>query len=448
LPLIAILGLLLGAAHVAPSRAETQTAAIDATAEAAVTTTDTADSDAPTLLTEDELEVLVARIALYPDDLVAVVIASALYPIQIVEAERFLTDKESKPDLKPSDKWDGSVVSLLNYPDIVKMMSDDLGWTQQLGDAAVNQQKDVLVAIQQLRDEAVAKGVLKSDDKVEVKEESDNVVIASKDPQVVYVPTYPPEMFYVPGYVWPASIFYGPAYPSYFYPGAPYWAGFVTGAIWGAALDWNRWHAYGGNINIDVNRINNRFDVDFDKIDVNKLKNIDRNKLKNIDRSKLDMKNFDHDKLKDNLRKDARNDISNKVKDRPGDRSKLSGGGTHGDDIRKSVQQGLKDPGNRRPSGGEHARLEPGGKAGDLSKGHDRPSGKAGAKHDTRAKQPSALGEPKKGKVAQNHSSRGAASRGGGYHGGTPRHNSIASAHHGGGAVGRGGGGGGGIRRR
>ena len=48
------------------------------------------------------------------------------------------------------------------------MMSDDLEWTQSLGDALTYQQKDVLIAIQQLRDEAVAKGIIKTDDKIKV----------------------------------------------------------------------------------------------------------------------------------------------------------------------------------------------------------------------------------------------------------------------------------------
>ena len=82
------------------------------------------------------------------------------------------------------------MVSLLNYPDIVKMMSDDLEWTQALGDAIAYQQKDVLVAIQQLRDEAVAKGVIKTDDKIKVVKENDNVVIKSASPEVIYVPQY------------------------------------------------------------------------------------------------------------------------------------------------------------------------------------------------------------------------------------------------------------------
>ena len=117
----------------------------------------TAEQTAPEPLSDDELEILVARIALYPDELVALISAAALYPLQIVEAERFLEARQKKPDMKPKDDWDGSVISLLNYPQIVKMMSEDLEWTQSFGEAIANQQKDVLIAIQQLRDEAVAK---------------------------------------------------------------------------------------------------------------------------------------------------------------------------------------------------------------------------------------------------------------------------------------------------
>src|SRR5689334_10865082 len=88
-------------------------------------------SDDP--LTEEELEVLVARIALYPDELVALISAASLYPLQIVEAQRFLEQHKKDSKLKPKSSWDGSIISLLNYPDVVKMMSDDLDWTQSLG---------------------------------------------------------------------------------------------------------------------------------------------------------------------------------------------------------------------------------------------------------------------------------------------------------------------------
>lgn len=170
---------------VLPARAETSPEAVEAT--------DTAEK-APEPLSTEELEILVARIALYPDELVALISAASLYPLQIVEAERFLEDSKTKKDLKPKATWDGSVVSLLNYPEIVKMMSEDLDWTQLLGEAIVNQQEEVLAAIQQLREQAVAKGVIKTDTKVKVVKEQNNIVIEPASKEVIYVPQYQPEM--------------------------------------------------------------------------------------------------------------------------------------------------------------------------------------------------------------------------------------------------------------
>ena len=46
----------------------------------------------------------------------AVIAAASLYPLQIVEAERYLEDVKTNKNLKPKSDWDGSVVSLLNYP--------------------------------------------------------------------------------------------------------------------------------------------------------------------------------------------------------------------------------------------------------------------------------------------------------------------------------------------
>ena len=215
--------------------------------------TDQAAEDAGTPLTEDELEVVVARIALYPDELVALVVAASLYPLQIVEAERFLDKLESDPELEPDADWDGSVISLLNYPDIVRMMSEDLDWTQLVGELAVNQQKDMLVAIQQLRDEAVSDGVLKSNEQTVVVNDNDNIVIQSADPEVIYVPSYPPQMLYDPTYVVPpAPIVYSDPYPSYYYPSARFWTGVATGAVFAAAVDWNNWGTWGGDIDVDV----------------------------------------------------------------------------------------------------------------------------------------------------------------------------------------------------
>ncbi len=285
-----------------------QVAAADASADAA----------SPEPLSADEMEVLVARIALYPDELIAVITAAALFPLQIVEAARFLDRYEKDKSLKPKESWDGSVMSLLNYPDIVKMMSDDLEWTQALGDAIAYQQKDVLVAIQQLRDEAVAKGVIKTDDKIKVVEENDNVVIKSASPEKIYVPQYPPQMLYEPDYAWAPISYYPDSYPNYWYPGATFFAGAVTGAIWAAAVDWDDWGVWGGgwngnDIDIDCNNcFNNR---DFNgKININDVdwKNVDRSKI-NIDRDQFNK--FDQNNIKNRIEKNGDNAIRDRAKD-------------------------------------------------------------------------------------------------------------------------------------
>ena len=179
---VALATTMMAAASSCPAFAQEQTAPAP-TAPAAPAPT-------PEPLSADELEVLVARIALYPDELVAVISAASLYPLQIVEAARYLDAYAKDKSLKPKESWDGSVVSLLNYPEVVKMMSDDLEWTQAFGDALAYQQKDVLIAIQQLREEAVAKNIIKSDDKMKVETSGDNIIIQSASAEKVYVPRY------------------------------------------------------------------------------------------------------------------------------------------------------------------------------------------------------------------------------------------------------------------
>ncbi|WP_051505594.1 DUF3300 domain-containing protein [Mesorhizobium sp. WSM2561] len=403
------------------------------------------DTEVAASLTLDELKILTARIALYPDDLVALSISAAIYPLQIVQAARFLDEKVKSPELEPSDKWDGSVISLLNYPEVVRMMNHDLDWTEQLGEAAANQQKDLLVAIQQLRDEAVAKGVLKSSGQVQIVNEGDNVVIKSPDPQTVYVPTYPPEMLYQPGYVVQGEpIVYEPC-PSYYYPTAPYWAGFVTGAAFAAVVDWNDWGTWGGDVDIDVD-IGDRIDFDFNKIDID---NLDVDKLrkldfKNVDRSKIDLRNanIDHDKLVRNLKSKDFNNIADKAKNRVGPGKRVDPASAtaraqdlKGKDVRKNAAEGLKDrpklpkPGSKQADAkqiGDHLKKTPAAHqqarpaAQEVNQKHITKK-KPAARPDNRPKTPSAIGGHSAGRVAVNHSNRGFQSRGGGHMGGARR---------------------------
>jgi hypothetical protein len=423
-------------------------------AQEQVAATDAADAaTSPEPLSADEMEVLVARIALYPDELIAVITAAALYPLQIVEAARYLERYEKDKSLEPKESWDGSVVSLLNYPEVVTMMSDDLEWTQALGDAIAYQQKDVLIAIQQLRDEAVAKGVITSDDKVVVTTENDNVVIKSASPEVIYVPQYPPEMLYEPGYVWEPIRYYPDPYPYYWYPGATFFAGAVTGAIWAAAVDWDDWGVWGGrwdggDIDIDCNNcFNNR---DFNgKVNLNDVdwKNVDRDKI-NIDRDQLNK--FDRSEIKNKVKANGDNAIRDRAKDikkrdQVANRGPGKTAGTR--DVRKSTLDGLQGQGGQaanRPANKANANRpaskpsanRPATKPAKATRPAGKP--KPAAKVDNRSKKPSGLGSPASGKSTKVNSNRGNKSMGGGNRGGGHKQVKRPS----------GGGGGGGGRRR
>jgi hypothetical protein len=217
-----------------------------------------APSGAAAPATAEELETLVSRIALYPDDLIAIILPAATNPLQLVQADRFLDKRKSDPKAPVDEKWDDPIKALLNYPEIVRMMSRDLDWTVDLGEAVVADSAEVLEAIQAFRRRAQAAGNLKTDDKQVVVVEKSVVTIVPADPQVVYVPQYNPTTVIVAG-AYPTYAYY-PPYPAYWYPYPP-GAAFATGLIWGAAIGaaWGghyttHWGGGGNNtINIDRN---------------------------------------------------------------------------------------------------------------------------------------------------------------------------------------------------
>lgn len=229
--------LLLAMPAMAPSAlAQEQTTAADTQADDAV----------PPPLDAADMDILVARIALYPDDLVALITAASLYPDQIAEAEKFLAQSAGNESAKPDPKWDPSVISLLNYPEIVKMMNGDPDWTEELGTAVTYQEADVLAAVQRLRDKAMDEGVLKSDNKMKVAREDDSIVITPASDEHVYVPNYAPQMLYEPGYARAPIGYYPHPYPYYYDPTARFFAAAVTGVVWGVTLDWHRHGLWGG----------------------------------------------------------------------------------------------------------------------------------------------------------------------------------------------------------
>ncbi|MDV4179837.1 DUF3300 domain-containing protein [Rhizobium brockwellii] len=414
---------------------------IAAAQEPAASSPVAAEDDAPAPLSEDELEILVARIALYPDELVALVTSASLYPLQVVEAARFLETLKKQPGLKPKTTWDGSIVSLLNYPQIVTMMSEDLDWTQSLGEALSYQQKDVLIAIQQLRDKAVADGIIKTDDKIKVSQENDNVVIVSASPEKIYVPQYAPEMLYEPNYVAEPIGYYSEPYPNYYYPTATFFAGVVTGAVWAAAVDWNRWGVWGGrwngNVDIDCNKCFNNING---KVNINDVdwKNVDRSKIgfDSAQFNKIDRNSFRTSiEANGNNRVGARgNDRANTIRDQPGkvsvndvrkskidaDRVNVARNKPGNSGVVSGGGKGAQAAQNRRPDArtpnraAENARPVPNAK---------RPVAKPkpATRVDSRPRKPSAIGQVDSGRRAEMQSNRGRQAMAGGNRGGGGR---------------------------
>jgi hypothetical protein len=257
----------------------------DGAAESATTATPpsgtppaTAEAVAPDgTFATDQLEQLVAPIALYPDALLMQILMAATYPLEIVQADRFV---KQNPDLTGDaldqalldEDWDPSVKSLVKLPSVLKQMSENLDWTQDLGDAFLGQQNETLDTVQRLRGKAYEAGNLQSTEQQVVTQEADQIiVIQSAAPEVIYVPTYSPTVVYGPGWGYP-SYYYPPMYP-YYPPGyglVSFGVGVAVGAaIWGgASWGWGR-----NEVDIDINRYNefNRttnINADRDRINV------------------------------------------------------------------------------------------------------------------------------------------------------------------------------------
>lgn len=178
-----------------------------------------------------ELQELVGPVALYPDDLLAIVLPASAYPLQIAAAVRFVDALETDPSLQPDPEWDDSVVALVNYPEVVELLNNDLDWTYRLGEAVIAQQTDVVAAVESFRDRAYAAGNLKSDAYQTVSNDEGVIEISPSTEDVIYVPYYEPArvIVYQPR---PAYYYYPRPYPVYYYP---YASGhyFDRGRFWG-----------------------------------------------------------------------------------------------------------------------------------------------------------------------------------------------------------------------
>ncbi len=175
----------------------------------------------------------------------AQVLAAATYPDQIVEADRWV---QQHPDLKGEqlgqevDKqpWDPSVKALTEFPSVLANMDKNLSWTSSLGDAYVNQQQEVMDAVQVMRQRAKQAGNLNSTSQQTVSQQGQTIVIEPADPQVVYVPAYDPWLVYgEPLGVWPGWYWYPGLYLTG--PGIAFGLGFGIGFFGGYGWGWHHW---------------------------------------------------------------------------------------------------------------------------------------------------------------------------------------------------------------
>ena len=247
--------ILICSAAVAPARAQ------DAVAAQTQTPTDQQ-------LSEGQIEQLVAPIALYPDPLLSQVLMASTYPLEVIEAARWsqansTVKGEALQDALQPQSWDPSVKALTAVPQTLQMMNDKLDWTQQLGDAFLAQQQQVLAAVQTLRAQAQAEGNLQSTPQqtVTLTPAPADVAASGGIAQAITIEPVNPDVYYVP--VYNPAVAYGswqyPSYPPFYWspPGfvasnvVSFAAGVAVGAaIWGQC-DW--WH---NNVNINVNNFN------------------------------------------------------------------------------------------------------------------------------------------------------------------------------------------------
>ena len=121
--------------------------------------------------------------------------------------------------------WDPSVQLLVAFPEVMALVTRDIRWTTDLGNAFLGQQADVMNAIQQLRSQASNSGQLRSTPQQVVQTETQNnesaIQIEPANPQVIYPPVYNPS------YVWGPQV--AGAYPEFSEQQGNYGSGFGSG---------------------------------------------------------------------------------------------------------------------------------------------------------------------------------------------------------------------------
>jgi hypothetical protein len=154
----------------------------------------------------DQLDQLLAPIALYPDALVAQICAASTDPQQILDVNTWVKQNsalsgQARTDAAQAQKFDPAFIALINFPQVLDMMAQNIDNYATIGQAFSANQASVMDSIQRLRQQAYAAGALESNQyqTVQVQDQAgaQAITVVPANPQVVYVPVYNPQVVYV-----------------------------------------------------------------------------------------------------------------------------------------------------------------------------------------------------------------------------------------------------------
>jgi Protein of unknown function (DUF3300) len=157
------------------------------------------------LPTPDQLDQLLAPVALYPDALLAQVCAASTDPQQILDVDNWLHQNlslsgQARTDAAQQQGFDPAFIALVNFPQVLDMMAQNIDSYAAIGQAFAANQGMVMDSVQRLRQQAYAAGALENNQYQTVQLQSQGasqvVVIQPANPQVVYVPQYNPQVIY------------------------------------------------------------------------------------------------------------------------------------------------------------------------------------------------------------------------------------------------------------
>lgn len=200
-------------------------------------------------LDQGQLDQILAPIALYPDTVLSHILVASTYPLELVQAQRW---REQHADLDENEAlnavddqdWDPSVKALVPFADLLAQLTADLNWLQDLGDAFLTNENQVLTSVQALRQKAYANGSLNNSKYIEVVEEDDNILIQPVDREIIYVPYYDTRVVYgnwwwndYPPYYWNR-----PAH--YYWHAGLYWSPrlYLRHSVFDSGFHWHTRH--------------------------------------------------------------------------------------------------------------------------------------------------------------------------------------------------------------